>query len=153
LAADRLTVLSEEDAQEDDAFSYPGGLVLVESSGENSMIVGPHIRGSRLRSSAAGFGEVDLLLPGTARLQIQLGVNMPARAEQIPKEDQSKPEVYDVVLYLGIIDILQKYNTKKKIEHAVKSRQYDSVSISAVDTQFYSERFLKFIQTVFPENS
>jgi 1-phosphatidylinositol-4-phosphate 5-kinase len=55
------------DAQEDDAFSYPGGLVLVESSGENSVVVGPHIRGSRLRSSAAGFGEVDLLLPGAAR--------------------------------------------------------------------------------------
>ena len=89
------------------------------------------------------------------RLQIQLGVNMPARAEQIPKEDESNPfrEVYDVVLYLGIIDILQEYNMKKKIEHAVKSRQYDSVSISAVDPQFYSERFLKFIQTVFPENS
>jgi hypothetical protein len=31
------------DAQEDDAFSYPGGLVLVESSGENSVVVGPHI--------------------------------------------------------------------------------------------------------------
>jgi 1-phosphatidylinositol-4-phosphate 5-kinase len=156
LAAERLTVLSEEDAQEDDAFNYPEGLVLVQrGSDENSVVVGPHIRGSRLRSSAAGFGEVDLLLPGTARLQIQLGVNMPARAEQTPKEDESKSfgEVYDVVLYLGIIDILQEYNITKKIEHAVKSMQYDSVSISAVDPQFYSERFLKFIQTVFPENS
>jgi 1-phosphatidylinositol-4-phosphate 5-kinase len=109
-----------------------------------------------------------LLLPPTAllfnikptgvpfgRVQIQLGVNMPARAEQIPKEDESKSfyEVYDVVLYLGIIDILQEYNITKKIEHAVKSMQYDSVSISAVDPEFYSERFLKFIQTVFPENS
>lgn len=55
------------DAQEDDALSYPEGLVLVQSSGENSVVVGPHIRGSRLRASAAGFGEVDLLLPGTAR--------------------------------------------------------------------------------------
>jgi 1-phosphatidylinositol-4-phosphate 5-kinase len=148
--------LSCIDAQEDDAFNYPEGLVLVQrGNDENSVVVGPHIRGSRLRSSAAGFGEVDLLLPGTARVQIQLGVNMPARAEQIPKEDESKSfyEVYDVVLYLGIIDILQEYNITKKIEHAVKSMQYDSVSISAVDPEFYSERFLKFIQTVFPENS
>jgi 1-phosphatidylinositol-4-phosphate 5-kinase len=61
--------------------------------------------------------------------------------------------VYDVVLYLGISDILQKYKVKKKIEHAVKSWQYDPVSISAVNPKFYSERFLKFIQTVFPENS
>ncbi|KAI4983270.1 hypothetical protein ZWY2020_023762 [Hordeum vulgare] len=156
MTAERLTVLSEEDAQEDDAFNYPEGLVLVQrSTDDNSVVVGPHIRGSRLRSSAAGFGEVDLLLPGTARVQIQLGMNMPARAEQIPKEGDSKSfyEVYDVVLYLGIIDILQEYNITKKIEHAVKSMQYDSVSISAVDPEFYSERFLKFIQTVFPENS
>ena len=37
-------------------------------SDDGSVVVGPHIRGSRLRSSsAAGGGEVDLLLPGTAR--------------------------------------------------------------------------------------
>lgn len=34
---------------------------------DNSVVVGPHIRGSRLRASAAGDEEVDLLLPGTAR--------------------------------------------------------------------------------------
>lgn len=47
----------------------PQGLVLVpRGSGDNSVIVGPHIRGSRLRtSSATGDEEVDLLLPGTAR--------------------------------------------------------------------------------------
>nr|CAB3494868.1 unnamed protein product [Digitaria exilis] len=141
---------AEEDAKEDDALNYPEGLV--QSSGENSVVLGPHMRGSRLRASAAGFGEVDLLLPGTARLQIQLGVNMPATAEHIPKDEESEPfrEVYDVVLYLGIIDILQEYNMTKKIEHAVKSMQYDSASITAVDPQFYSERFLKFITTVFP---
>ncbi len=42
--------------------------MLVQRGGdENSVVVGPHIRGSRLRSTAAGFAEVDLLLPGTAR--------------------------------------------------------------------------------------
>ncbi|KAJ3672202.1 hypothetical protein LUZ60_006923 [Juncus effusus] len=153
--SDRLAVLSEEDAQEDDALNHPQGLVLVQrTNDENSVVVGPHIRGSRLRASAAGFEEVDLLLPGTARLQIQLGVNMPARAELIPNKDESQPvhKVYDVVLYLGIIDILQEYNISKKIEHAYKSMQFDSVSISAVDPEFYSRRFLDFIQTVFPEN-
>ncbi|OAY81109.1 Phosphatidylinositol 4-phosphate 5-kinase 9 [Ananas comosus] len=154
---DVLTVLSEEDAQEDEALYYPEGLVLVQrGNDENSVVVGPHIRGSRLRASAAGFEEVDLLLPGTARLQIQLGVNMPARAEHIPTKDEENNqlfhEVYDVVLYLGIIDILQEYNMTKKIERAYKSLQFDSVSISAVDPEFYSRRFLSFIQTVFPEN-
>ncbi|XP_020574505.1 phosphatidylinositol 4-phosphate 5-kinase 9 [Phalaenopsis equestris] len=154
VASDRLAILSEE-AQEDDISNYPEGLVLVPRGGDgNGVVVGPHIRGNRLRASAAGDEEVDLLLPGTARLQIQLGVNMPARAEHIPKKDDDKHifhEVYDVVLYLGIIDILQAYNISKKIEHAYKSLQFDHLAISAVDPQFYSERFLKFIQTVFPK--
>lgn len=88
------------------------------------------------------------------RLQIQLGVNMPARAELLPgvEEKQMFHEVYDVVLYLGIIDILQEYNITKKIEHKYKSLQFDSLSISAVDPTYYSERFLHFIQKVFPQN-
>ncbi|KAL6603376.1 hypothetical protein ACP70R_043737 [Stipagrostis hirtigluma subsp. patula] len=155
---DRLVVLSEEgnaDALEDDTFNYSEGLVLVQRpSDQKGVVIGPHIRGARLRSSAS-FEEVDLLLPGTARLQIQLGVNMPARAEQITKEDNSESfcQVYDVVLYLGIIDILQEYSMRKKIEHAYKSIQYDSFSVSVVEPNFYSERFLKFIRTIFPEGS
>ncbi|KAK1260978.1 Phosphatidylinositol 4-phosphate 5-kinase 9 [Acorus gramineus] len=151
ITADGLAVLEEEE----DLSSYPQGLVLIpRGNDENSVVVGPHIRGSRLRASAAGDEEVDLLLPGTARFQIQLGVNMPARAEHIPKEDRTQlfHEVYDVVLYVGIIDILQDYNISKKIEHAYKSLQFDSLSISAVDPMFYSQRFLEFIQKVFPEN-
>lgn len=80
---------------------------------------------------------------------------MPARAKQIPgkEETQMFHEVDDVVLYLGIIDILQEYNMSKKIEHAYKSLQFDSLSISAVDPTFYSQRFLEFIQRVFPPNA
>lgn len=80
---------------------------------------------------------------------------MPARAEKIPGDDNTEMfhEVYDVVLYLGIIDILQEYNISKKIEHTYKSMQFDSVKISAVDPTFYSERFLEFIQKVFPSNA
>ncbi|KAK6244651.1 hypothetical protein QUC31_011060 [Theobroma cacao] len=151
--ADGLGSVAEE--EEDEISNYPQGLVLVpRGTDDNSVVAGSHIRGRRLRASAAGDEEVDLLLPGTARLQIQLGVNMPARAEQIPgKEENTFHEAYDVVLYLGIIDILQEYNMTKKIEHAYKSLQFDSVSISAVDPTFYSQRFLNFIQKVFPPNS
>lgn len=153
IAVDGLAVVAEEDVQEDE-ISYPQGLLLIpRGSDEDSVVVGPHIRGSRLRASAAGDEEVDLLLPGTARLQIQLGVNMPARAERIRPEGEVQVyhEVYDVVLYLGIIDILQEYNLSKKIEHAYKSVQFDSLSISAVDPTFYSQRFLNFISRVFPD--
>ncbi|KAK7337128.1 hypothetical protein VNO77_17688 [Canavalia gladiata] len=152
---DGLAMLAEEDPLEDEV-SYPQGLVLVpRGADDNSVVVGSHMRGSRLRASSAGDEEVDLLLPGTARLQIQLGVNMPSRAEQISRkqERQMFHEVYDVVLYLGIIDILQDYNMTKKIEHTYKSLQFDSLSISAVDPTFYSRRFLKFIQKVFPTNA
>lgn len=56
------------DPFEDDISTYPQGLVLVPRTDDNSVVVGPHIRGSRLRaSSATGDEEVDLLLPGTAR--------------------------------------------------------------------------------------
>ncbi|XP_040966982.1 phosphatidylinositol 4-phosphate 5-kinase 9 isoform X3 [Gossypium hirsutum] len=145
---------SVAEEEEDGISNYPQGLVLVPRGTDDSVVVGPHIRGRRLRASSAGDEEVDLLLPGTARLQIQLGVNMPARAELIPgKEENMFHEAYDVVLYLGMIDILQEYNMTKKIEHAYKSLQFDSVSISAVDPTFYSQRFLEFIQKVFPENS
>lgn len=56
------------DPFEEDISTYPQGLVLVPRIDDDSVVVGPHIRGSRLRaSSAAGDEEVDLLLPGTAR--------------------------------------------------------------------------------------
>lgn len=152
VTTDGLGIVAEEESMEDEI--SPQGLVLVpRGSEDDSVVVGPHSRGSRLRtSSATGDEEVDLLLPGTARLQIQLGVNMPARAEltKVKEETQMFHEVYDVVLYLGIIDILQEYNIHKKIEHAYKSIQFDSLSISAVDPTFYSQRFLEFIQKVFP---
>ncbi|KAL8152870.1 hypothetical protein V2J09_010630 [Rumex salicifolius] len=151
--ADGLEVLAEEDVFEDDITRVPQSLVLVPRGiDDGSVVVGPHIRGSRLRtSSAAGAEEVDLLLPGRTRLQIQLGVNMPARAEH-ENPETGLQEVYDVVLYLGIIDILQAYNMTKKLEHAYKSIQFDSLSISSVDPMFYSQRFLQFIEKVFPRN-
>lgn len=156
MSSNGLRIVAEEESLDDDISNYPEGLVLVpRGTDDGSFVVGPHVRGGRLKAaSATGDEEVDLLLPGTARLQIQLGVNMPARAEHIPGTEKKEMfhEVYDVVLYLGIIDILQEYNISKKLERAYKSIQYDSVSISAVDPTFYSERFLEFIQKVFPPN-
>nr|POE70076.1 phosphatidylinositol 4-phosphate 5-kinase 9 [Quercus suber] len=101
ITADGLAMLAEEDPLENGIFNYPQSLVLVpRGTDDYSVVLGPHIRGSRLRASAAGDEEVDLLLPGTARLQIQLGVNMPARAELIPEKEETQMfhEAYDVVL-------------------------------------------------------
>lgn len=138
----------------------PKGLLLVtHEPGSVSTVPGSHIRGSKLRAAVAGDEEVDLLVPGIGRLPVQLGVNMPAQANRKILHNEGGPnegeidlfEVYDVVLYLGIIDILQEYNMTKKIEHAYKSLRYDPLSISAVEPKLYSKRFIEFLEKVFPE--
>ena len=71
---------------------------------------------------------------------IKLGLNMPARVEKtIRRTDaelqltiQPTGEYYEVIMFFGIIDILQDYDISKKLEHAYKSIQYDPTSISAV---------------------
>ncbi|KAL3692748.1 hypothetical protein R1sor_006399 [Riccia sorocarpa] len=150
----------------EEEWSSTTGLVLVpRDPGDVTSAPGPHVRGSPLRASGTGptggDGEVDLVLPGTAsRLRIQLGVNMPARADRIPRrqEEDTNPtlekeifgESYDVVLYFGIIDILQEYDISKRLEHAYKSFQFDASSISAVEPRLYAKRFQEFIQRTFP---
>ncbi|CAK9327747.1 unnamed protein product [Citrullus colocynthis] len=108
----------------------------------------------------------DRVLAGQKPL-IRLGANMPARAERMARRsdfDQYTPggtshlipsrsgEIYEVVLYFGIIDILQDYDISKKLEHAYKSLQVDPTSISAVDPKLYSKRFRDFIGRIFIED-
>ncbi|XP_042490908.1 phosphatidylinositol 4-phosphate 5-kinase 8-like isoform X1 [Macadamia integrifolia] len=149
---------SDEGASSRELLIPPKGLLLVTHEPNSiNTLPGPHIRGSTLRAAAAGDEEVDLFLPDAGRLRVQLGVNMPAQAiRKLPhvgaeSEEIELVEVYDVVLYLGIIDILQEYNIKKKIEHAYKSLQFDPLSISAVEPQMYSKRFISFLERVFPD--
>uniref|UniRef100_A0A1D1YW48 1-phosphatidylinositol-4-phosphate 5-kinase n=1 Tax=Anthurium amnicola TaxID=1678845 RepID=A0A1D1YW48_9ARAE len=105
--------------------------------------------------------DMDQLLDGLRPL-IRLGANMPARAEQRSRGSSHMGsgstvfshqcgETYDVILYFGIIDILQDYDISKKLEHAYKSLQADPTSISAVDPKLYSKRFRDFIRKVFVE--
>ncbi|URE32783.1 phosphatidylinositol-4-phosphate 5-kinase [Musa troglodytarum] len=143
----------------DEVRTPPKGLRLVAHEPSSvSSLPGSHMRGSTLRASAAGNKEVDLLLPGTGRLRVQLGVNMPAQArwkllhgEGLDTTELDPAGVYDVVLYFGIIDVLQEYNMNKKIEHVCKSLKLDPVSISAVDPKMYKKRFIRFLEKVFPE--
>ncbi|KAG0449753.1 hypothetical protein HPP92_027200 [Vanilla planifolia] len=92
------------------------------------------------------------------RMQISLGMNMPARAEQVLPDGGglgARPnggEIYEVILHFGIIDILRDYDISKKLEHAYKSLQVDPTSISAVDPKLYSRRFRDFISRVFVED-
>jgi 1-phosphatidylinositol-4-phosphate 5-kinase len=86
---------------------------------------------------------------------------MPARVEKTARRRDGEAQLigeptgvlYDVVLFFGIIDILQDYDISKKLEHAYKSMQYDPTSISAVDPKQYSKRFRDFIFRVFAEDA
>ncbi|KAL2895867.1 Phosphatidylinositol 4-phosphate 5-kinase 4 [Bienertia sinuspersici] len=91
---------------------------------------------------------------------VKLGINMPAQVERAVRRMEGETQIleptgeyYDVVMYFGIIDILQDYDISKKLEHAYKAMQYDSTSISAVDPRQYSKRFRDFIFKIFAEDN
>lgn len=48
------------------------------------------------------------------------------------------------VYFVGIIDILQQYNSFKRAETFFKSFKYDSRQISAVEPAWYARRFVDF---------
>ncbi|KAJ0043841.1 hypothetical protein Pint_18250 [Pistacia integerrima] len=106
--------------------------------------------------------DMDQLLLDPARwASIRLGVNMPALVERTVRRNECEfqligeatGEYYEVIMFFGIIDILQDYDITKKLEHAYKSFHYDPTSISAVDPRQYSRRFRDFILNVFAEDA
>jgi len=52
------------------------------------------------------------------------------------------------IYFMGIIDYLQYYNTRKRAETFVKSFQYNYKEISAVGPQLYASRFCNFIASI-----
>ncbi|KAK4487376.1 hypothetical protein RD792_005997 [Penstemon davidsonii] len=102
-----------------------------------------------------------LLLDPAGWASIKLGINMPARVERTERKNEGEfqlvgeptGEYYDVVMFFGIIDILQDYDISKKLEHAYKSIQYDPNSISAVDPKQYSRRFRDYVFKAFAEDT
>lgn len=114
------------------------------------------------RKTVRWFYNTSVFLNDFSRLaSIKLGINMAARVERTVRRSDSENqlvgeptgEFYDVILYFGVIDILQDYDISKKLEHAYKSMQYDPTSISAVDPKQYSRRFRDFIFRVFVEDT
>ncbi|KAK6468193.1 phosphatidylinositol 4-phosphate 5-kinase type-1 gamma-like isoform X1 [Huso huso] len=96
-------------------------------------------------------------LYSTAMESIQGGA---ARGESIDTDDtmggipavNGKGE--QVLLYVGIIDILQSYRLIKKLEHTWKALVHDGDTVSVHRPSFYADRFFKFMSTtVFRKNS
>ncbi|PPS15375.1 hypothetical protein GOBAR_AA05203 [Gossypium barbadense] len=111
------------------------------------------------RLSQTGQDQLDSEPSGGS--SIRLGISMPARIEKTVRKPECETQLvgeptgvfYDVILFFGIIDILQDYDITKKLEHAYKSMQYDPTSISAVDPKQYSKRFRDFIFKIFVEDT
>ncbi len=59
---------------------------------------------------------------------------------------QDKPG--DFIYYFGVIDLLTRYNTKKRFEHFFKGFQYPKSQISAVPPEAYAERFSSFVSAM-----
>lgn len=81
-----------------------------------------------------------------------------AEAEPIDEEDDVPPggiparnsKGERLLLFLGVIDILQSYRLKKKVEHTLKSMFTDGDTVSVHRPSFYAQRFLDFMaKTVF----
>ncbi|XP_076847425.1 phosphatidylinositol-4-phosphate 5-kinase, type I, gamma b isoform X2 [Brachyhypopomus gauderio] len=59
-----------------------------------------------------------------------------------------------LLLFIGIIDILQSYRLIKKLEHTWKALVHDGDTVSVHRPNFYAERFFKFMSsTVFKKSS
>lgn len=112
------------------------------------------------RNSVSGtiHDDAELTVGDILKRNGRFGAKLPASAVRTPRNEMGivsspsrvrVPECYNVLLYFGIIDIFQNYNVIKRLEHAYKSIQYDSKSISAVNPKVYSSRFQDFLGKVF----
>jgi len=61
------------------------------------------------------------------------------------RSSDAKDQPMNLVYYMGIIDVLQPYNLRKKVEHALKSLRETPDAISCVDPAQYSKRFVDFL--------
>lgn len=86
---------------------------------------------------------------------------MPARAVQHSLHESGSTsthskakaeECQDVTISFAIVDLLKHYSVTKRFEHAFKSIQFDSKSISAVNPEAYSARFQEFCSNIFRED-
>ena len=54
------------------------------------------------------------------------------------------------IVFIGIIDFLQTYNTKKKLEHRYKKlKNKDSIDFSSIAPTPYRKRFISMIKNIF----
>jgi len=73
-----------------------------------------------------------------------IGDNESGSSSGIPAVNKKGERLW---VYVGIIDILVEYRTRKKLEHAYKSLVYDGKTVSVVHPGFYASRFIDFMRS------
>jgi 1-phosphatidylinositol-4-phosphate 5-kinase len=66
---------------------------------------------------------------------------------QAADDNKDNKKQQRALYYMGIIDILQEYNMKKKGEHFFKSFRFNADDISAVNSRKYGNRFIDFLSS------
>lgn len=81
-----------------------------------------------------------------AQAEEELGWSVPAFAVRRSSTGALSRE--PVLLFFGIIDFLQPYNARKRVERAFKVSMHGS-GVSVADPKQYAKRFLGFVGSVF----
>ncbi|KAM3874396.1 phosphatidylinositol-4-phosphate 5-kinase, type I, beta a [Diretmus argenteus] len=119
-----------------------------------SLLLGIHVLDQKTlgRSSRGDSRRGQKVLYSTALESIQGNVKDP---EPVADDDTmggipAKHKDEKLLIFLGIIDILQSYRFIKKMEHSWKALVHDGDTVSVHRPNFYADRFLKFMgSTVF----
>jgi Phosphatidylinositol-4-phosphate 5-Kinase len=80
---------------------------------------------------------------GGGRLPDDPVVNAAGEFAVLPGLRHGDPALY----YLGLIDFLQPFNTRKYVEYQLKALLYDRRSFSCIPPDAYADRFLDFMAT------
>ena len=67
----------------------------------------------------------------------------------VPVDGPGEDEQQHAALFLGVIDWLQPYNMRKKLEHRLKAMYLEGSSISVCDPSSYANRFMSLMKNVF----
>uniref|UniRef100_A0A8C2X1Z2 Phosphatidylinositol-4-phosphate 5-kinase, type I, beta a n=1 Tax=Cyclopterus lumpus TaxID=8103 RepID=A0A8C2X1Z2_CYCLU len=116
-----------------------------------SLLLGIHVidRKPLVRESRCDSRRGQKVLYSTALESIQGNTKAP---EPVADDDTlggipAKHKDENLLIFLGIIDILQSYRFIKKVEHSWKALVHDGDTVSVHRPSFYADRFLKFMGT------
>uniref|UniRef100_A0A3Q2PLE5 Phosphatidylinositol-4-phosphate 5-kinase, type I, beta a n=1 Tax=Fundulus heteroclitus TaxID=8078 RepID=A0A3Q2PLE5_FUNHE len=116
-----------------------------------SLLLGIHVldRKPLSRGNRCDSRRGQKVLYSTALESIQGNVKDP---EPVADDDTlggipAKHKDENLLIFLGIIDILQSYRFIKKVEHSWKALVHDGDTVSVHRPCFYADRFLKFMST------